>query len=63
MLGFGYMKMSKICFFTREFTTCLKTLVNKVMTKHNKCYMMVIYQDYESNLKREVRKYLRKSDA
>lgn len=31
--------------------------------KYNKCNMIVIYQDYDSNMKREVREYLRKGDA
>lgn len=49
--------------FTLEVTTYLKTFINKVMTKHNTCYMIVTYQDYESNMKREVRKCLRKGEA
>lgn len=33
------------------------------MTKHNICYIIVIYQDYERNMKRESRECLRKGDA
>ena len=33
------------------------------MTEHNKCFMVVIYENYESNIKTEVRECLRKGDA